>query len=417
MNHGPPSDGGGGEDEQQTGNGRHFAPPLRFYSIMINAHPIHGEGGESEQPLEGRSVVHIFFERNAFDDINFRKASARAVRSLKRVPLDQVQQSDRECTICYEPLTEWDGVERRPQPEEQDDNQNNANEGETNQSGEESIDDHSPVEMPCGHIFGMSCLRGWLKTAKSCPLCRRKVESRGEYLQIHDTHNHGGEEGTPEPFRNEGTQNTFDQAQMSPDFRSLREMQWGSIRRQIQEMPEDQLPPVLRQFLARQHQGQGEQNGDQPRSENAQDEGAETTAGQDGQNQDETGANFSGMGEQPEIEMQMPPPFLRGIIPIMVQQVREALERSGQPGRPFRFSPSPSPVPSPVPSPSPASSTSPEQPLQPQQQEESSAAPSDSENTATDRFDSSQAQHPGDERRRGPERQTLRRRHPYTRPS
>jgi len=39
-------------------------------------------------------------------------------------------------------------------------------------------DEHIPVEMPCGHIFGRSCLLEWLKSNISCPLCRREVEAQ-----------------------------------------------------------------------------------------------------------------------------------------------------------------------------------------------------------------------------------------------
>lgn len=35
--------------------------------------------------------------------------------------------------------------------------------------------EHLPVQMPCGHIFGKSCLFEWLKNHSSCPLCRDSV--------------------------------------------------------------------------------------------------------------------------------------------------------------------------------------------------------------------------------------------------
>ncbi|GEQ70042.1 hypothetical protein JCM33374_g3718 [Metschnikowia sp. JCM 33374] len=35
--------------------------------------------------------------------------------------------------------------------------------------------DHTPVEMPCKHVFGRSCLAQWLKESTSCPLCRSSV--------------------------------------------------------------------------------------------------------------------------------------------------------------------------------------------------------------------------------------------------
>ncbi|KAJ8141374.1 hypothetical protein OY671_005452 [Metschnikowia pulcherrima] len=35
--------------------------------------------------------------------------------------------------------------------------------------------DHSPLQMPCKHVFGRSCLAHWLKDNTSCPLCRTSV--------------------------------------------------------------------------------------------------------------------------------------------------------------------------------------------------------------------------------------------------
>ena len=34
---------------------------------------------------------------------------------------------------------------------------------------------HVPVELPCGHIFGQSCLAHWLNDNRSCPLCRKNL--------------------------------------------------------------------------------------------------------------------------------------------------------------------------------------------------------------------------------------------------
>lgn len=34
---------------------------------------------------------------------------------------------------------------------------------------------HVPLQMPCGHVFGQSCLSHWLKENTSCPLCRVSV--------------------------------------------------------------------------------------------------------------------------------------------------------------------------------------------------------------------------------------------------
>lgn len=35
---------------------------------------------------------------------------------------------------------------------------------------------HIPIEMPCKHIFGKSCLCEWLKNHATCPLCRKAIE-------------------------------------------------------------------------------------------------------------------------------------------------------------------------------------------------------------------------------------------------
>lgn len=50
---------------------------------------------------------------------------------------------------------------------------------------------HEPLEMPCGHVFGKSCLAHWLKESTSCPLCRRSVaepvpetEDRVRYIRF-----------------------------------------------------------------------------------------------------------------------------------------------------------------------------------------------------------------------------------------
>jgi hypothetical protein len=38
------------------------------------------------------------------------------------------------------------------------------------------IDDDSPIRLPCGHIFGLSCMRLWREEGgTTCPLCRHEV--------------------------------------------------------------------------------------------------------------------------------------------------------------------------------------------------------------------------------------------------
>lgn len=57
----------------------------------------------------------------------------------------------------------------------------NSTTGEANSSRPKYLSEftgtfeHLPVQMPCGHVFGKSCLFEWLKSHSSCPLCRDSV--------------------------------------------------------------------------------------------------------------------------------------------------------------------------------------------------------------------------------------------------
>lgn len=43
--------------------------------------------------------------------------------------------------------------------------------GQTNDEGESEV----AITTPCGHVFGEICLKLWLKTANTCPLCRTEL--------------------------------------------------------------------------------------------------------------------------------------------------------------------------------------------------------------------------------------------------
>ncbi|KAK9464892.1 hypothetical protein V1512DRAFT_212029 [Lipomyces arxii] len=108
-------------------------------------------------------------------------ASKSALDALKEVDVSKISPADRVCAICYEPyyekpkLTE---VEREAcehlahQP---------ALSTETDEAAGTTIGndeaEHRPLQMPCGHIFGQNCLKEWLKSSTTCPLCRTAVEA------------------------------------------------------------------------------------------------------------------------------------------------------------------------------------------------------------------------------------------------
>jgi hypothetical protein len=86
-------------------------------------------------------------------------AAQKAVtRLLLDISLHDVPQEDRYCGICREPYL---GCES---PEHLD----------TYGPGEE------PVQLPCGHRFGKSCISAWLLEQKICALCRCDFSLRQE---------------------------------------------------------------------------------------------------------------------------------------------------------------------------------------------------------------------------------------------
>ncbi|GMF00115.1 unnamed protein product [[Candida] boidinii] len=151
---------------------------------------------------------------------------------LKTKNANELSESDRYCPICYDPYQEIDKLEVKQDDEDEevedvDDEDEDKDDIDSNKrkklnTKDEEISDnpesketsprkrrkinsdsryktsengstrdtikdnnfnkndkseytHVPVLMPCGHVFGRSCLREWLKTNNSCPLCRLSI--------------------------------------------------------------------------------------------------------------------------------------------------------------------------------------------------------------------------------------------------
>lgn len=68
--------------------------------------------------------------------------------ALTPVEADTLDPEERACYICFQSF--GFAISNRGEPE-------------------------LPVQLPCGHVFGVTCISTWTLLNDSCPLCRRKV--------------------------------------------------------------------------------------------------------------------------------------------------------------------------------------------------------------------------------------------------
>ncbi len=132
-----------------------------------------------------------------------KNASKRAIESLKHLNLDEIPESNRNCSICLDCLkpspieknvtVETDDMDIDTDKEHittsaMDDPPISIPEaletdGIDKELGEDKNKDHSPLQMPCGHYFGDCCIKEWLKESSTCPMCRKPIESEMEFLK------------------------------------------------------------------------------------------------------------------------------------------------------------------------------------------------------------------------------------------
>uniref|UniRef100_A0A060T981 ARAD1C41822p n=1 Tax=Blastobotrys adeninivorans TaxID=409370 RepID=A0A060T981_BLAAD len=174
------------------------------------------------------------------------------------------------------PMDDSDPPESVPDPESTEREQDNQDPPTSVPEGEEEDDDnvhipddHRPIQMPCGHNFGLSCIREWLNSSNTCPLCRTTIESHDEYLRatgqqqertrpvglfdflftqlpniiwIHHNHRRQQDDGSGDNQENRNQSNSTGSGSTEPQSQAdSRQAPWAQPRRQ----DDDEDPPLV----------------------------------------------------------------------------------------------------------------------------------------------------------------------------
>ncbi|KAH3667924.1 hypothetical protein WICMUC_005137 [Wickerhamomyces mucosus] len=165
-----------------------------------------GGGSETPAPIFDlnnvpralRDIVETFMQ-NIPSNHPVKRATTNAIEQLKVVDINKLNEEEQKCPICYEEFdqasiegekSEIFNIDDRfkefdddPLPwfpidstGDRDNTVYKSNKETVQRENNPNHSSHIPVQMPCGHIFGKSCLVEWLKSNVSCPLCRREVE-------------------------------------------------------------------------------------------------------------------------------------------------------------------------------------------------------------------------------------------------
>jgi len=115
-------------------------------------------------------------------------ATQSALETLESIDVTGLPEGERRCHICMQDFYVKPVGPRSPYVEDvkdEDDLQNvlsstreKLTRGQEDvPSASEEDERETPLEMPCGHVFGSTCLKAWLYQSPTCPLCRVEVES------------------------------------------------------------------------------------------------------------------------------------------------------------------------------------------------------------------------------------------------
>ncbi|EEB07543.2 synviolin family ubiquitin-protein ligase Hrd1 [Schizosaccharomyces japonicus yFS275] len=97
--------------------------------------------------------------RRCKEHLRYRQATRNMDAMYPDATEEQLNSSDRTCTICREEMF------RRDHPPAETDDVDSPPPGLN----------MTPKRLPCGHILHLNCLRNWLERQQTCPVCRRPV--------------------------------------------------------------------------------------------------------------------------------------------------------------------------------------------------------------------------------------------------
>ena len=196
-----------------------FALPVFIFSnepSMMNvpppqppAHPSGEDGREESQPAMAEAFFRELFatisvpfsftiNANGSPGVQFepffagggppkKRATQSALDKLRPVDVKSLSEEERRCHICMEhfpvcgprtPYVETVSDQDDVLPVTEDALTALQIDSSRLEEKQEAVEEKEyPLAMPCGHIFGSTCLKEWLHESPTCPLCRVEVES------------------------------------------------------------------------------------------------------------------------------------------------------------------------------------------------------------------------------------------------
>jgi Ring finger domain/RING-type zinc-finger len=142
-----------------------------------------------------RSIPFPFASAGQFEPVPNRPPKKHATQSaldtLKPVDVSSLSEGERRCHICMQDFYVKPVGPRSPYIEDvkdEDDQEvysttlfhkrlTRGQEVDTEEPAAKEEEAEKPLEMPCGHVFGSTCLKEWLYQSPTCPLCRVEVDS------------------------------------------------------------------------------------------------------------------------------------------------------------------------------------------------------------------------------------------------